>query len=128
VILGLTVVSGHNWTLFLNFKGGKGIATGLGVLVGLTIKLASARWAVLGTLIIWTAVFGLSGYVSLASLIAATALPVLMAVTAQSWELVLLGIILCIFVVIRHRPNIKRLLNGQESRVRLLKSKKSFSP
>lgn len=116
VLLGLAVVAGHNWTCFLKFKGGKGMATSLGVLIGLMIKLSSIRVIVLSCAGLWTLLFLLTGYVSLASILSAAVFPVLMVAAAQSFELVLLGLVFCVFVILRHRPNIKRLLNGQEHR------------
>ncbi len=119
VLLALVAVAGHNWTVFLDFKGGKGIATSLGALIGLTIKIAFIRPVLIFTLLIWLAVFLSSGFVSLASIVAAVLLPIFMALTGQEFPLVLLGVILCVFIVLRHRPNIKRLWEGQESRVPL---------
>lgn len=119
VVLALVVVSGHNWTVFLDFKGGKGIATSLGVLIGLAIKIAVIRPVLLFTLLAWLAVFLSTGFVSLASIVAAVFLPIIMALTSQTFPLVVLGVIFCVFVVVRHRPNIKRLWDGQESRVSL---------
>ena len=78
VLLGIVVVCGHNWTIFLNFKGGKGIATSLGVLVGLTIAIASIRPVVLYTFLSWILTFLISGYVSLASIVASVVLPFLL--------------------------------------------------
>ena len=117
VFLGIVVVCGHNWTVFLNFKGGKGIATSLGVLIGLTIAIDVIRPVLVYTLLSWVVVFVLSGYVSLASIVAATVLPVAAVVTFQDIVIIYLGIIFCLFVVVRHRPNIKRLLKGEESRL-----------
>lgn len=119
VLLALVVVAGHNWTVFLDFKGGKGIATSLGVLIGLTIKIAVIRPVLLSTLLVWLVCFLATGFVSLASIIAAVFLPIIMALTSQAFPLVVLGVIFCVFVVARHRPNIKRLWDGQESRVPL---------
>ena len=62
-------------------------------------------------------VFLISGYVSLSSIAASFILPLVMLLTDQSAEVVILGVIFCIFVVLSHRPNIKRLLEGKESRV-----------
>ncbi len=119
VVLGIASVCGHNWTVFLKFKGGKGIATSLGVLVGLTIKFA-VLGPVLGfTLLIWIITFALSAYISLASIIAAIALPLIMVLTHQIFEVVGLGVIFCLFVIFRHKTNIKRLLAGEESQVQL---------
>ncbi len=117
VFLGVVAVVGHNWTVFLNFKGGKGIAASLGVLIGLTIAIDTVRPILVYTLLSWVVIFALSGYVSLASIIAATVLPVTAVLTYQDIVIIYLGIIFCLFVVIRHRPNIKRLLKGEESRI-----------
>ncbi|MBP6343442.1 MAG: glycerol-3-phosphate 1-O-acyltransferase PlsY [Candidatus Omnitrophica bacterium] len=118
VILGIIVVCGHNWTVFLNFKGGKGIATSLGVLIGLTIAIASIRPVVLYTFLSWIVTFLVGGYVSLASIIAAIILPVLALIFPQPFAVIMLSVILCVFVVLRHRPNITRLLERKEGRVR----------
>ena len=119
VLLALAAVIGHNWTVFLDFKGGKGIATSLGALIGLAIKIAVIRPVLLFTLLAWLACFLLTGFVSLASIIAAVFLPMIMVVTNQAFPLVVLGVVFCVFVVVRHRPNIKRLWAGEESRVPL---------
>lgn len=119
VILGVAAVCGHNWTIFLKFKGGKGIATSLGVLIGLTIEFSALRPVLGFTLLIWMVLFLSTAYVSLASIAAAGALPIIMLLTHQSFEIVSLGVVFCIFVVIRHKANIKRLISGQESKVPL---------
>ncbi len=124
IILGGSAVVGHNWTIFLEFKGGKGVATGLGLLIGLAIKIVSMRMILFLTLLVWGTVFAFSGYVSFASILAACVLPLLMALTSQPLELVILGVFLCVFVVFRHRTNIQRLLSGQEHRVPILFHKK----
>jgi len=117
ILIALAAVAGHNWTVFLRFKGGKGIATSLGVLIGLTIKIAVLRPVLFWTLLVFLASFLATGFVSLSSILASIFLPVFMVLTAQPFELVFLGVIFCLSVVIRHRPNIKRLLQGQEPRV-----------
>lgn len=119
VLLALAVVAGHNWTVFLDFKGGKGIAASLGALIGLTVKIALIRPVLLFTLLVWLGVFLPTGFVSLASIVAGVFLPIIMVVTNQEFPLVVLGVIFCVFVVVRHRPNIKRLWAGQESRAPL---------
>ncbi len=125
IILGIVTVIGHNWTIFLRFKGGKGIATSLGVLLGLMVRIKGLRLAVGLTLSTWIVTFLVTGIVSLASLVAAMALPILMVVTRQHLELVILGVVLCVFVIYRHRPNLKRLMDGTESRVSLSYRRKS---
>lgn len=119
ILFGLASVCGHNWTLFLNFKGGKGVATSLGVLIGLTIKVVSIRAVLALSLLIWSAVFVGFGYVSLASIVSVIFLPILMLIFTSSFELIVLGVVFCVFVVIRHRPNIQRLLDGKESKVKI---------
>ncbi len=119
LLLGAVVVIGHNWTVFLNFKGGKGIATSLGVLIGLTLKITVLRPVLGGAVMVWLIFFLASGFVSISSIAASVSLPILMVVTNQDIELIILGIIFCLFVVLRHRPNIKRLLFGQEPRAPL---------
>jgi acyl phosphate:glycerol-3-phosphate acyltransferase len=119
VLLGLAVVCGHNWTIFLNFKGGKGMATSLGVLIGLSIIFPALGKVLILCVLIWLAVFLTTRYVSLASVTAAVGLPLLMACTRQSSHFVILGIIFSVFVLVRHYSNIKRLIAGTESRVTL---------
>ena len=119
VVLGMIVVAGHNWTIFLKFKGGKGIATSLGVLLGLMIKVVTIQAVVLVVILVWLCIFLTTGYVSLASITAAITLPVVMMVTNQTLELIVLGTVFCILVVVRHRSNIRRFLTGREPRVNL---------
>ncbi len=122
--LGIAAVVGHNWTCFLQFKGGKGIATTLGVLIGLAIHFPHFQSVLLACVSVWLICFLASGYVSLASMVAAVILPIAMLITNQGFPMVLLGVIFCIFVILRHRPNIRRLISGQESRVPLFFHKK----
>jgi glycerol-3-phosphate acyltransferase PlsY len=122
VILSVATVAGHNWTIFLGFKGGKGMATSLGVLIGLCLQLPGLRGVVGGATFIWAVVFLSLGYVSLASIIAAVALPILMVVCNAPFPLIIMSIVLCIFIVFRHQSNIKRLVQGRENRVVLFKN------
>lgn len=112
-------VIGHNWTCFLNFKGGKGIATTLGVLIGLTIAVPSIRLAVLLCVLGWVVCFLITAYVSVSSLVAAALLPILMIIVNADFSMIMLSIVFCLFVVFRHKANIHRLLNGQEPKVPL---------
>ncbi|MDP8212502.1 MAG: glycerol-3-phosphate 1-O-acyltransferase PlsY [Candidatus Zapsychrus exili] len=119
IIAAIFVVIGHNWTCFLQFKGGKGVATSLGVLIGLTIKVSTIR-PVLGlTLLTWITIFLITRFVSFSSIIAAISLPIYMLLTDQPFQIELLGVAFCVFVVIRHKANIKRLLAKEEPRVPL---------
>lgn len=122
VVISVATVAGHNWTVFLGFKGGKGIATTLGILIGLGLQFAGMR-IILGLVTLtWLLLFLAFGYVSLASIAAAVVFPVLMVVLVEPFPLVLMSIVLCVFTVFRHRPNIKRLAKGQESRVHIFKN------
>ncbi|MCB1068708.1 MAG: glycerol-3-phosphate 1-O-acyltransferase PlsY [Verrucomicrobia bacterium] len=109
---GIAAILGHSFPIYLGGKGGKGVATSAGVLIGLAWQAALIGVAV------WGAVFFLSRYVSLASILAAAAIP------AVSWilyypeklatpiALTLLGLL----IILRHRSNLQRLLKGTENR------------
>ena len=122
--LGLAAVLGHSFSVFLKFKGGKGVATSLGVLIGLTITMPMIRPILMIAILVWLGVFLLTGFVSLASLVSVTVVPFATVIFNQPLEVVGLGIILCIFVVCRHRTNIQRLLTGKESRVLFFRRKR----
>ena len=117
VIIAVAAVAGHNWTIFLGFKGGKGMATSLGVLIGLAIQFQVLRIILLLVLVTWTVLFLLFGFVSLASICAAVLFPILMVVFLEPLPLIIMSIVLCVFIVFRHSSNIKRLAKGQENRV-----------
>jgi glycerol-3-phosphate acyltransferase PlsY len=119
ILAAVAVVVGHNWTCFLQFKGGKGIATTLGVLIGLTIAIPEIRLAVLLCVFSWVLCFLITAYVSVSSILAAVLLPVLMIVVGAPFSIILLSILFCLLTVFRHRPNITRLLKGQEAKVPL---------
>jgi len=117
LILGLAAVCGHNWTIFLNFKGGKGVAATAGVLLGLSFKIPSLGLIAGLCLGIWVLAVLLTGFVSLGSIIASIALPVFMVVFNQPFNLLIFAIALCLFVVYRHKSNIRRLLRGEEKKI-----------
>ena len=117
LIIAVAAVCGHNWTVFLGFRGGKGMATSAGVLIGLSVKIPTLGMIVGLCLGCWIIVFFLSGYVSLASIAAAILLPIFMAVFSQPVELVVFAVALCLFAVYRHKSNDGRLLRGQERRM-----------
>jgi acyl phosphate:glycerol-3-phosphate acyltransferase len=126
VIIAVAVVAGHNWTVFLGFKGGKGMATSLGVLIGLGLQLPGLRIVLGAATLIWLVLFLSSGYVSLASISTAIALPILMVVYEAPFPMKVMAIVLCIFIVFRHRSNIKRLAKGQENRISFPFRKRSY--
>ena len=117
VIISVAAVAGHNWTIFLGFKGGKGMATSLGVLIGMAIQLPGLRIVLGLATLTWLVLFIIFGYVSLASIAAAVALPILMVVFEAPFPMKAMAIVLCVFIVFRHSANIRRLAKGQENRV-----------
>ena len=118
IIVGLCCICGHNWTVFLRFKGGKGIATSFGVLLGLALKIEGLN-IVIGILIAtWLLVFLVWRIVSLASIIAAALLPLSCLFLKLPRLLILVSTILSVFVIIRHKANLSRLFKGKEERLR----------
>jgi glycerol-3-phosphate acyltransferase PlsY len=112
VSCGLAAVVGHNYTPWLGFKGGKGVATSAGVLGALLPEALVIIFA------IWAIEVLILRYVSLGSLLAAVALPVV-TVLLYPGEWVYLGLagLICVLVVWSHRSNIKRLIAGTESKI-----------
>ncbi len=111
LIAGVAAILGHNYTCWLHFRGGKGIATSAGVLTALV------PWALLIGLGVWLTLFALFRYVSLASIGAALALPMAVWLTGSSPTLILITLSLAVLAVYTHRANIQRLLNGTEHRI-----------
>jgi glycerol-3-phosphate acyltransferase PlsY len=113
ITVGLATIIGHTFSLFLKFKGGKGVATSLGVLIGLSPLTA------LFVLLVWLAVFAASRIISFASMAAALFLPLLLWYLADHRPVFLaFGVLLAVLVFMAHRKNIKRLLSGQEPKVK----------
>jgi glycerol-3-phosphate acyltransferase PlsY len=128
IILGVSAVIGHNWTLFLNFKGGKGVATSLGVIIGLAIVVSPLRVVLILVILAWIATFLSTGFVSLASIVSASLFPLSMLFLKAPVELAISSVILAIFIIFRHKPNIHRLLRNEEHRFNPLNSfRKIFS-
>jgi glycerol-3-phosphate acyltransferase PlsY len=110
---GAAAIVGHMFSLWVRFRGGKGVATSAGVF------LALAPWAVLIGFLAWAAVTFTTRYVSLGSIVAAAVLPVAVAFTPHEGGLGLLAFTgtLALFVIWAHRSNIGRLMRGEESRI-----------
>jgi glycerol-3-phosphate acyltransferase PlsY len=111
-LAGFAAFAGHVYTVFLRFKGGKGVATALGVF------LALSPLAVIAALAIFALVLRKWRYVSLASIAAASAMPLLLALLDRRGLIFLMSIAISSLVVWRHRENIQRLRAGSESRFR----------
>jgi len=117
IFVGISCICGHNWTIFLKFKGGKGVATTLGVLLGLSIKIAGLKIILGITIFIWLTVFLLTRTISLASLLAALSFPILTVLFRQSLGLILIVTLLSVFIIYRHKSNIQRILEGKEPKL-----------
>ena len=118
IVIGMAAILGHTFSLFLKFKGGKAVATTLGVF------LVLVPYAILILLVVFFVIFALTKYVSLASIVSAVALPITVYLTTRHIPLTVLGIIIGLLVIIRHKENIKRLINGTESKLTFSKDKK----
>ncbi len=123
-LMGIACICGHNWTVFLQFKGGKGIATTFGVLIGLALSINGLNLALGGVILTWFIVFFISRMVSLASLCSAAALPVLAVLFKLPPILIITSLLLCIFVIVRHKANLIRILKGKEPRLYFKKQPK----
>jgi glycerol-3-phosphate acyltransferase PlsY len=119
---GMAAIAGHIFPLFLKFRGGKGVATGVGV------YLALAPYSVLTTLVLWAVVVYLTRYVSLGSIIATAAVPLwtwlcyglLLPDSPQHAHLTALLVVAlagCALIVAKHHENIRRLIRGNESKI-----------
>lgn len=107
---GLAAVLGHIYSPFVRFKGGKGVATALGVLLGLDYRVG------LGAFALFVIVVAVTDYVSVGSIAAALAQAALFWVLGDPLPMKLFGAIAGVFVIFRHRGNIQRLRKGEESR------------
>ncbi|MCX5712028.1 MAG: glycerol-3-phosphate 1-O-acyltransferase PlsY [Candidatus Omnitrophica bacterium] len=122
ILCGMSCIFGHIWTVFLGFKGGKGIATTLGVLIGLAAIIPGLR-LVLGLVILtWFVVFFALKIISVSSVVAAASLPIFMILIYRSLFLVLSSMVLSIIVILRHKTNLKRFFQGKEPRFSFKKS------
>jgi len=110
-LVGLAAFLGHLFPVYLGFKGGKGVATGLGVMV-VICPLATLLSAV-----VFVVVAYLKRYVSLASMIAAAMLPVFMSFFPRGRNYVGMGVVVAVLIIWKHKDNIKRLVAGTENRI-----------
>ena len=108
---GLAAFVGHIYPIYLGFRGGKGVATYIGVFLVLAPK------ALLSDLGVFLLVVYQSRYVSLASLAAAAIMPVLLLVLSYSQMTILLAVVMGVLIFVRHRDNIQRLKQGVENRI-----------
>ena len=111
VIGGLLAIIGHSFSIFLRFRGGKGVATSLGVLTMLMGNVTLLVFAV------WLAIVYMTRYVSLGSVVAGFLTPILAALFSYPMEYIVFTVIAAFLVIVRHRENIKRLMNGTENKI-----------
>jgi glycerol-3-phosphate acyltransferase PlsY len=109
-LAGLAAFLGHLYPIYLNFRGGKGVATSVGIFLFL------APYALLVDIVIFLLVVYQTRYVSLGSIIAAALLPVILLVFSYSYVYVILAVIMGGFIILRHRDNIQRLKQGRETK------------
>lgn len=111
IAAGIFVVAGHNWPVMLGFKGGKGIATTIGVMIAINPFIVAAIVPI-GIIIIF-----ITKYVSLASILGMSIFPVAMLITKQPVKLVLFSFLLSAMALYRHKSNIVKLIKGTESKI-----------
>lgn len=111
ILCGILAIVGHSLSLFLRFHGGKGVATGLGVILMLMPKVTVIVF------LVWLFLVLATRYVSLGSIVAAALVPVLALVFGYPALYVAFGVLAAALIIVRHRSNITRLLNGTENRI-----------
>lgn len=116
-IMALTVVCGHIWSVFLKFKGGKGVATTLGVAIGLT------PMALVPTALIWILVFYITNFVSLASIMALLLFPAIACILKYPFYLILSSVAICSISIFKHKDNVTRLVRGVENKTYIFKKR-----
>ena len=113
-VCGLAVMLGHVYPLWYGFRGGKGVATLLGAVLGIK------AWLLLPMILTWLAAVIAFGYVGLASILGAVALAVALALTRSGTPLLVFGILSVLLILYTHRSNLARMRAGTESRARRL--------
>ncbi len=107
-LTGLAAFLGHCWPVYLRFKGGKGVATAMGVYLSL------APTALLGILAIFVLLAWKTGHVSVGSLASCTSAPLWMLISGQNLAVVMVTLVMALVVIYRHKDNLARLRQGAE--------------
>lgn len=113
IIAGIFVIIGHNWPVVLKFKGGKGIATTIGLMLPIDPLM------VLFIVITGVILISITRYVSIGSVVGMTIYPIAMIITHKPMEYIVFSLFLSATAIIRHRSNIVRLIKGTESKIGL---------
>ena len=117
VTVAITAILGHMFTIFLKFKGGKGVAIGLGVFLALMPLPSLIAFGIFGF------VFVFSGYVALGSICATISLPLSSYFSGYGMETIMFSFASAMLIIYKHKANIKRLKEGSENRFRIFKRK-----
>ncbi len=113
IAVAAATIAGHNWSILLRGKGGKGIATSVGVIGAISPVVG------LIAIVIWIGLLVTFKYASLASMLMVASMPVMLAIAGYDVRYVLFGVVLFILAVIQHRENIFRLRHGSELKINL---------
>ncbi len=116
MLAGTMAVVGHNWPVLLSFKGGKGIATSFGLIIVLFPQIALILFAVVVPLML------LTRFVSLGSITAAVLFPVLLIAYQEPLKIILLGFVIALLAILRHKENLVRLWEGKENKISFKRS------
>lgn len=111
LFVAVAAIAGHDWSIFLGFSGGKGVATTFGVILRL-YPLAFLIYALIWILLVFT-----TRYVSLGSIIGSMSLPLVLYFSSFDSKNIIFAGLLSLFVMYTHRENIKRLIKGEENRM-----------
>lgn len=110
-IAGLVVICGHDWSLFLGFKGGKGIATTFGVIFALNPIISILA------IVVWVVVMIITRYASLSSILAVISIMIFTILFKQPYEYIIFSAIIIVLSIFKHKENIKRLRSGNEKKI-----------
>ena len=110
----IATICGHNWTPFLQFKGGKGVSTSLGGVAGLSLQFFSLLILFLIAVSVWVLIFFIFKIVSLASLVSAFSFFIFSLIFSLPLEFKAFSFLLFVFILIRHKDNIKNLFKNKE--------------
>jgi glycerol-3-phosphate acyltransferase PlsY len=108
---GVLSIIGHSFSVFLRFRGGKGVATSLGMIIGLNPIIAAVAFG------FWLVIVGVTRFISVGSILAAASVPAMMFVWDEPREYQAVALVAALLIVIKHAPNIKRLIAGTETRI-----------
>ena len=111
IAVGLLAIAGHNWPIFLKFKGGKGVSTSIGVITSLAFNLSFLRVPVLLSILVWVIIFYVSHLVGPASLATGFVFFISCLLFKEvPWEFKVLSLLIAFFITIRHKNNIREII------------------